>query len=315
MCNQVNNSAMITTKLAINKMFSFLCWPVLFTGTIGFTQLGFEQGHPLIYFNIAYFSLAFILALLEIAVPFERNWHVADGQTFANIAHTLSSKGTVQGLALFSSAIGITHFITPLADQDNTLWPRHLPMLLQVIMVCIIAEFMLYWAHRLSHRFDYLWRFHSIHHSVTKLWIVNTGRFHLVDSLFKIVGVVIVLVLLGVPMEVVQWLSIITAYIGLMTHCNVNMKNGYLSYIFNTPEVHRWHHSRNIAEGNKNYGENIVVWDLVFYTYYAPRDKRPPADIGIDDTMPASFTGQLLYPFRRNYYRRLHAENKLATYP
>jgi sterol desaturase/sphingolipid hydroxylase (fatty acid hydroxylase superfamily) len=52
-----------------------------------------------------------------------------------------------------------------------------------------------------------------------------------------------------------------------------------------------------LSQGNKNYGENLVLWDLLFGTYY-DSPERPPADIGIAETMPAGFVDQLLYPFR-----------------
>ena len=88
-------------------------------------------------------------------------------------------------------------------------------MAAQVIVGLLAAEFGMYWAHRLSHEWYPLWRFHAVHHSVTKLWVVNTGRFHFIDSVLSIVMALVILLSLGAPMEVVQWLSFVTAYIGL----------------------------------------------------------------------------------------------------
>ena len=65
-------------------------------------------------------------------------------------------------------------------------------------------------------------------------------------------------------------------YIGLLTHCNVAMRFGPLSLVFNTPELHRWHHSMDLREGNKNYGENLAIWDLLFGTWFNAA-RRPPA--------------------------------------
>ena len=83
------------------------------------------------------------------------------------------------------------------------------------------------------------------------------------------------------------------------------MRFGVLSYIFNTPELHRWHHSMDLSEGNRNYGENLAVWDLLFGTYHNPRHRRPPTVIGIPERMPADFLGQLAAPFR---FQRLQRE-------
>lgn len=282
----------------VRFIVSWLAWPGLLGGCLAATAWGYSLGRPVLVFNITYFSLAAILLLLERLMPHERSWRESDGQTLANIAHTLLSKGTVQTLIVFSSVIGLATYVTPISGPAHGIWPRALPLWAQIVMAVYISEFGLYWAHRLAHEWPLLWRFHAIHHSVTKLWVVNTGRFHFVDSLKSIIPGMMILIPLGAPMEVITWLSAITAYIGILTHCNVEMRFGPLSWIFNTPGLHRWHHSRDLREGNKNYGENVVLWDMLFGTWFN-ENRRPPADIGISETMPPRFIDQILWPFRR----------------
>ena len=96
--------------------------------------------------------------------------------------------------------------------------------------------------------------------------------------------------------EVLIWLSAITAFIGMLTHCNVEMRFGLLSLVFNTPELHRWHHSKKLIEDNKNYGENLMIWDHIFRSYMNP-GRRPPKNIGITTYMPPKFGEQLIWPF------------------
>ena len=283
----------------IKYILSWLAWPGLFALCLLVTGYGFGIGNPVLFFNIAYAFLAFSLFALERFMPFERTWNDDDGQTFANIAHTLSSKGTVQTIVIFSAAIGLASYITPASEPGYSIWPRHWPMAAQVAMGVVAAEFGLYWAHRIAHEWLPLWRFHAIHHSVTRLWIINTGRFHFIDSLKSIVIGMSILLALGAPMEVFVWLSAITAFIGMMTHCNVEMRFGWLSWIFNTPGLHRWHHSRDIREGNMNYSENVKLWDILIGTFFNPAGRRPPSDIGIADYMPPGFLAQLAWPFRR----------------
>lgn len=282
---------------AIRKTISWLAWPVLLSACLVATAYGAAIDKPVLIFNLTYFSLALVLLVLERVMPHERSWLASDGQTPANIAHTLLSKGTVQTLIVFSAAIGLASYVTPLSEPGHGIWPRDWPLWLQVISAVYVSEFGLYWAHRLAHEWPPLWRFHAIHHSVTKLWVINTGRFHFVDSLKSIIPGMVILVSLGAPMEVITWLSAITAFIGILTHCNVEMRFGPISWVFNTPGLHRWHHSRDLREGNKNYGENIVLWDMLFGTYINP-NRRPPADIGISEAMPARFVEQVLWPFR-----------------
>ena len=285
-------------RTTLHICVSWLAWPGLLALCLLITAGGFALGRPALSFNVAYALLALCLFALERGMPHERSWNQNDGQTFANIAHTLLSKGLVQTLVVFSAAIGLASYVTPAAEPGYGIWPRGWPMWLQVIMAIVAAEFGFYWAHRIAHEWKLLWRFHAVHHSVVRLWIVNTGRFHFVDSLKSIVLGTAILLALGAPMEVMIWLSAVTAYIGMLTHCNVDMRFGPLSWWFNTPELHRWHHSRDLREGNKNYGENIMLWDHVFSTYFNTRDYRPPENIGINEPMPAGFLQQLAWPFK-----------------
>lgn len=279
---------------------SIAAWPFLMLACISVTAWGFAQGTPIIAFNIAYLYLIVSLLLLERAMPHEDAWNKSDGQIVPDIAHTISSKGTVQLLLLFSGTIGLSELLRPMAEAGHGIWPREWPLAAQVLMGVVIAEFPLYWAHRLGHEWPFMWRFHAVHHSVTKLWFVNTGRFHIVDSLVKVLGSMALLLALGAPVEIVQWLSAITAFIGLLTHCNVDMRCGVFNYVFNTPELHRWHHSKDLREGNKNYCENIMIWDHVFGTFFHEPWRRPPVGIGIKETMPVRFIDQLIWPFTRS---------------
>lgn len=300
--------AMEKTSSPLRTFVSWTAWPGLLAACIAGTVYGFHIGYPVMGFNVTYVSLAIVLLFLERAMPHEKTWNDNDGQTFANIAHTLVSKGVVQGLVIFASVIGITSVITSVAEPGYGIWPREWPLWAQVILGITVAEFGLYWGHRIAHEWYPLWRFHAVHHSVTRLWVVNTGRFHFIDSLKSIVASMAILLALGAPLEVITWLSAITAYIGMLTHCNVEMRFGPLSWIFNTPGLHRWHHSRDLREGNKNYCENIMIWDHLFGTFYNP-DRRPPADIGIKENMPARFVDQLVWPFKTfRLYKALKAQ-------
>jgi len=138
-----------------------------------------------------------------------------------------------------------------------------------------------------------------VHHSARRLWFFNTGRFHVIDTLTSIALSQPLLFLVGAPLEVFQWVSMITAYVGMLTHCNVDMRLGALNHVVNSPQLHRWHHSMKLREGNRNYGENLMLFDHLFGTFFLPVRQRPPARIGIREAMAPTFLGQLAQPFRR----------------
>ena len=303
------NQLMITKPLSkdtfVYKAMMWTSWPALFLICMGVTLYGDMRGQIFTYFIFAYIFLGFALAYLEWAMPHEKKWREPDQQNIANILHTISSKVPSALLLKYGGLIGLFEILKPIAEPlDYGIWPRDWPMWAQVIIGLYVAEFGLYWAHRLAHETPFLWRFHAVHHSVTKLWFVNTGRFHILDSFFKVTLSLGLLIAMGAPLEVTQWLSAITAYIGLMTHCNADMRAGYLNYIFATPELHRWHHSKDLAEGNRNYGENVILWDQLFGTFIHPQDRRPPVDIGMKDFMPEKFWQQLLWPLLPNSVKK-----------
>ena len=288
-------------------LLSCLLWPVLLASCIGVTQLGIEAGQGFLVFNCAYLGLAATLFLLERAMPHEPAWLENCGQILPDLLHTLLGKSVVQVILAVGTAMGLAQALVPV--EGGALWPEAWPMAAQVALGLLLAEVGLYWAHRLAHEWPLLWRFHAIHHSATRLWFFNTGRFHLVDTAVSVLMSQPLLLLVGAPKEVFIWVSAITAFVGLLTHCNVEMRFGPLNYVFNTPGLHRWHHSMDLREGNSNYGENLILFDLLFGTWYdAPR--RPPVTIGVREPVPRSFLGQVAAPFRGSIWRS--SANSLA---
>jgi ornithine lipid hydroxylase len=267
-------------------------------GAIALTDRAIASDHPALWFNAIYLGLAVILFVLERWMPHERAWLRNDGQIATDISHTLFNKGVAQALIVFGAAMMAPHLL----EGGGGFWPVHWPFALQVALGLVIAEFGMYWAHRLGHEWPLLWRLHAVHHSAPRLWIVNTGRFHFLDMLLSLFMGLAVLVALGCPQNVLLMGSAIHAFFGILTHCNIDLRFGPLNWLFNTPAVHRWHHSMNLDEGgNRNYGENLMIYDHLFGTYFYS-DRRPPAEIGIREAMPKNFLGQLAAPFR---WRRL----------
>ena len=279
---------------------SYLLWPALFGGAVAINAAGIAAGYGVGAFLIAYPLLALAIGLLERTMPHERAWLEPDGQTFANLAHTALTKGAAFVVITVFATVGLAEIAAQ--EGGGAFWPGAWPFWAQVVLALAIAEFGLYWAHRIAHEWPLLWRFHAVHHSVTRLWFVNTGRFHFVDTIASILLSQPLLYLAGAPTEVFQWVAAVTAFIGILTHCNIEMRFGPVSWVFNTPGLHRWHHSMVLEEGNTNYGENLMLWDQLFGTFYNP-NRRPPAEIGIEGPMPAAFLAQLAHPFRRQEVR------------
>lgn len=285
----------------LRTLIDYLIWPLVLVAALIPTGIGIASGNGPLAFNITYFSLAGLLFVLERIHPHERQWLKSDGQEVPDLVHTAFTKSFVQLLVVSLTWLGLATVVG--GEQGTGIWPNHWPMFFQVVLGLVVAEFGLYWAHRIAHEWMPLWWFHAVHHSSKKLWFFNTGRFHIIDTLKSMIFSAPLLALAGAPKDVVLWFGSITAYIGFLTHANIRVRCGWLNYVFNTPTLHRWHHSMDLREGNKNYGENLMLWDLVFGTYYDDTTRRPPADIGIKSAMPKSFWGQVIEPFRWNKFQ------------
>src|ERR1044072_8662345 len=131
----------------IKHFISCIAWPGLMALCMAIMAYGFTRGHPVLYFNVAYVILIVTLFFLERWMPHEREWTQSDGQTRANILHTLSSKGTSQLLLLFGGIIGLTQLME---DPVPGIWPRGWPMAAQVALGVVVAELPLYSAARVG---------------------------------------------------------------------------------------------------------------------------------------------------------------------
>lgn len=282
----------------IYTTISSLLWPSFFIGGLIGSYFAFKTSVPLLWFNVVYLTVVILISLSERLMPYEQTWLRRDGETFNDFAHTLLNKGGVQIVAAIGTSfpMAVATVAQPLFSPPTFLWPHNAPLFLQVILGLIVAEFGLYIAHRVAHENLSLWRFHALHHSVERLWVINTGRFHFIDSLLKIALSQIPLYLLGAPLPVFLWIGAVTAFVGLLTHCNIDVRTGPLDWILSTPRLHRWHHSRLLAEGNTNYGENLVLWDQIFGTYYNP--PRPSSvNIRISGKVAKGFVRNSPSPF------------------
>ena len=118
------------------------------------------------------------------------------------------------------------------------------------------------------------------------------------------------LALAGATPELLALQGITDAVVGLFQHANVDIRLGPLNYVFSAAPVHRWHHSRVRAEADHNYGDTFIFWDLVFGTYYRPRE-REVAALGIAglEAFPREYLAQLTAPW---HWQRIERESAAA---
>lgn len=179
-------------------------------------------------------------------------------------------------------------------------WPHAWPLVAQLALALVVGEFTYYWWHRLCHEVPLLWRLHATHHSAPRLYWLNAGRFHPLDTIIGYALQATPLLLLGADAEVMGLFALFTAIHGVFQHGNIDVRLGPLNYVFSMSELHRWHHSQNLEDANANYGGNLILWDMVFGTRRLPADRdHQPEDVGLHGmgNFPTTYLGQLASPF------------------
>ena len=281
---------------------AMLVFPVLAGGGMVAGGLLISAGHrPELVVSVFTVVVAVALTGLERIMPHQRVWNTSQGDIRTDAIHTGVSMILLPEVvrALIFGALTVAS--AWLAGRfGSSLWPGTWPLGVQVCLALVVGEFGGYWSHRLMHRVPVLWRLHAVHHSAPRLYWLNAGRFHPLDTLFSWVCGVPILVVLGCGAEPIALFLLFTSLHGMFQHANVRMKLGPLNWIFSMSELHRWHHSQTIDESNTNFGANLIVWDIVFGTRFLPKDREPPADIGIVDLpkFPKGYLAQLASPFR-----------------
>ena len=183
------------------------------------------------------------------------------------------------------------------SDLQATL--QALPLAVQVLLVLIVADFILYWEHRTFHEVKHLWPFHAVHHSVETMDWLAGSRSHIVATIIERSLVMVALYLLGVDKAALDIYVTIAALQAIIIHSNLNIPWGPLKFIVVTPQYHHWHHSSEAPAIDTNYAAHTVLFDRLFGTYHMPI-AHWPAHYGTTRRLPRTLIGQFLHPFKKS---------------
>ncbi len=283
------------------RLFAWTIFPVVLFGAVALALAMHRGGaSPTLAFVLP-IALGYGLVIIgEQLYPHVPDWNRSHGDVPTDTAWLASvlASGALLGPVTAVVAIPLGGWLV--ARFGASLWPVSWPLAGQLALALVVVEAFQYWIHRLQHETDFLWRFHATHHSAPRLYWLNAARFHVVDILMNNLAYTIPLVVLGAPPAVLSLWLLVSSLHGICQHANMKVRCGPLNWIFSMAELHRWHHSRTAVESNTNYGQTLIVWDLVFGTRFLPRDREPPEDIGIAglSAFPTNWWAQLLSPLR-----------------
>jgi len=200
------------------------------------------------------------LSLLEFLLALATSKKSRDKkETFANFGIWLVNR-PLRAFVTGSVFLAILSLIKPLAFFSIPVnW-------MTAGLTLLVADFIYYWNHRLSHQIRLLWAYHSVHHSSGEFnlstairlpWLGNAA-----DALFYIPAVV-----LGFnPLMLAISKAIVLLY-QYWIHTESVGKLRVFDAVFNSPSNHRVHHGSNQQYLDKNHGGILIIWDKLFNTY------------------------------------------------
>ena len=141
------------------------------------------------------------------------------------------------------------------------------------LALLFLDDFCYYLYHRASHRVNFFWATHVVHHQSEEYNLSTalrqSGLTGLTSWLFYLP-----IALLGYPL--LMWLTLHTFNIlyQFWIHTRLISRMGPLEWIFNTPSHHRVHHGINPRYIDRNHGGIFILWDRLLGTF-AKEDDEP----------------------------------------
>ncbi len=248
--------------------------------------------------------ISLIIWGLEIVFPWRKNQAVfrkdfwLDGfyMYFNFFIFTVAISGFYKILELLFDGMGIGPGSLAVMQLDA------LPMWAQLLVFFVVLDFFQWFTHVLLHKYDFLWQFHKIHHSVKEMGFAAHFRYHWMENiLYKPLKTLGIMLLGGFEPQQAFIVHFMAIAIGHFNHANLKFSWGPLKYIFNNPVMHLYHHSYVLPEGKYgvNFGISLSIWDYLFGTNHIPESSGTiPLGFPGDEKIPKDFFRQLLYGFR-----------------
>lgn len=251
--------------------------------------------------------ISLVVWLLEIIFPWRKNqsfirkdfWMDGFYMFFNFFIFSILISGDYKALGLLFNEIGITTKSLAVFNISN--WPIGL----QLVVFFVILDFVQWLTHVLLHKYEVLWRFHKVHHSVKEMGFAAHLRYHWMENiLYKPLKTLGVMVLGGFEPEQAYIVHFIAITIGHLNHANIRITWGPFKYILNNSVMHLYHHMKVLPENKPkgiNFGISLSIWDFLFKTNYIP-DDNGEIELGFsnEENFPKGFFGQLFTGFGKN---------------
>ncbi|NBB76116.1 MAG: sterol desaturase family protein [Bacteroidetes bacterium] len=185
-----------------------------------------------------------------------------------------------------------------------------IPLWAHAIGAILLFDFWTYAWHRMNHEIPFFWRFHSVHHSDSKMDVTTASRFHLGEIFFSSLFRIPLIALFGIYLWELVLYEILMFAVVQFHHANIGLSekvDRILRAVIVTPNMHRVHHSRWQPETDSNYSSLFSFWDRLARTFRLnpnPKSIRlglEQFDSEEDQTVKGMFRTPLKDPTNENF--------------
>ena len=140
------------------------------------------------------------------------------------------------------------------------------------IAIVLLVDFAYYTYHLASHRINFFWATHVVHHQSEEYNLATALRQSWFTGLTSWIFYLPIALLGFPPLMYVIALTVNTLY-QFWIHTRLVGKLGALESVLNTPSHHRVHHGIDPEYIDKNYAGIFIVWDRIFGTFVEEKDE------------------------------------------
>ncbi len=188
-------------------------------------------------------------------------WRPVDA--IGDLATGITSQATgvlLTGVLAVGAYMWVWEHVTPLRLPADALWVW--------VGAFVLYDFVYYLWHWASHRINFMWAAHQVHHQSEDFNLAVALRQSMLTPITSLpFGLAMVAV--GFPPAVMAGTLALNTVGQFWFHTRLIGRMGPFEAVLNTPSHHRVHHGINPAYIDKNHAGIFIVWDKLFGTFQA----------------------------------------------
>ena len=252
--------------------------------------------------------ISLLVWILELVFPWRKNQSIFRKDFWLDVFYMFFNFFLLNLIILIALSNSAAHFFNDILSIFNISITdfqifdiNNFPFWTRMLTFLIIIDFVQWYTHTLLHKYEFLWNFHKVHHSVKEMGFAAHLRYHWMEPvLYNSMKYIPLAIIGGFTAKDIAFVHFFNITIGHLNHANINWDYGFFKYILNNPKMHIWHHAKKLPiERRKgvNFGITLSIWDYIFSTNYIPYNGRD-IEIGFykDDQFPKDFLSQEIYP-------------------